>query len=506
MLDRCGLARKIHITYYWTALDTDSVIRQLGNWTETRGSLHARLGAALQRAIAQGLLPPGVRLPAERSLAQALALSRTTVLSAYGTLKADGWLESRPGSGTYVCTRSAVTARHLTQHLVLAGSSTLNLLQVDDSEVLDFAVGTTKPLADLPRELYALGPATMDSLLAERNYMPLGLPALRQAIARHYSERGLPTTPDQILVTSGAQQAIAIVTALYVQRGDTVLVESPTYFGGLDVFRFTGARLAPLYVGPEHVAPGEVRDKLIASGSRMIYLTPTYHNPTGVVMPDYARQALAKVADEFGVPLIEDHCMSELSISGETPPWIARYADAHSTIITVGSLSKLFWAALRVGWVRASVAAVAKLARVKTAADLGCSLLTQAIGAQLMPAVNQAKALRRAQLGERRDLLAGLLRERLPSWEFQVPKGGLFLWVRLPGHDARQFAQFAARYGVAITPGPLFSADDSCIEYLRIPFLLDDELIRLGVERLAAAWQDFLSSPSLRAQRISPIV
>lgn len=198
--------------------------------------------------------------------------------------------------------------------------------------------------------------------------------------------------------------------------------------------------------------------------------------------------------------------MSELSISGGTPEWIARYGGGYSNIITVGSLSKLFWAGLRVGWLRAPEAAITKLARVKTAADLGSPLLTQAIAAQLVPVVNQAKAMRRERLRERRDLLAGLLRETLSSWEFQLPTGGLFLWVRLPGHDARQFAQLAARYGVAITPGPLFSADDSSIEYLRIPFLPEDDVIRLGVERLASAWRDFLGSASLRSRGISPIV
>jgi DNA-binding transcriptional MocR family regulator len=487
-------------------LDIDSVTRQLGNWTEMRGPLHGRLAAALQRAIAQGLLLPGVRLPAERDLARALALSRTTVLTAYTNLKSDGWLESRRGSGTYVCSRAATGARERSRDLVLAGTSTLNLLQIDDSEMIDFAVGTTKPLAGLPRHLYTPDPAIMEMLLEERNYMPLGLPALRQAIAAYYSERGLPTSAEQILVTSGAQQAIAIVTALYVQRGDTVLVESPTYFGGLDAFRLAGARLAALAVGPDHVSPDELRDKLIATGSRLIYLTPTYQNPTGSVMPERTRRALAKVVDEFGVPLLEDYCMSDLSIAGETPSWIARYGGAHSPVITVGSFSKLFWAALRVGWLRASVSAIAKLARVKTASDLGSSLLTQAIAAQLIPAVDQARALRRMQLKGRRDLLAGLLREKLPEWEFCMPDGGLFLWVRLPGQDARQFAQMAARYGVAVTPGPLFSADESCIEYLRIPFLLDDERIQLGVDRLAAAWRDFVRSPSVRAQRVAAIV
>src|SRR5579884_1148833 len=117
MLGAIGLDKKIHFGAYWTVMDTESLIRQLGNWTEGRGARHTRLGMALQRAIGQGLLPPGVRFPAERNLAQALALSRTTVLTAYGNLKADGWLESRAGSGTYVCTQSAVRAREAAREL-----------------------------------------------------------------------------------------------------------------------------------------------------------------------------------------------------------------------------------------------------------------------------------------------------------------------------------------------------------------------------------------------------
>ena len=449
---------------------------------------------------------PGVRLPAERELAQALAVSRTTVLTAYANLKTDGWLESRAGSGTYVCARRAFKARESAQELVLTNSSTLNLLQIDRSEVIDFAVGTTRPLEGLPQELFELKPAAVKSLLTERNYLPLGLPLLRQAIAAYYTERGAATTPEQILVTNGAQQAIAITTALYVRRGDSVLVENPTYFGGLDVFRILGARLAPVSVGPEHIKPREVRDKLTATGSRLIYLTPTNQNPTGAVMPEHARLELVKVAEEFGVPLLEDQCTGELAISGKTPPSLACFSGVNSTVITAGSLSKLFWAGLRVGWIRAPESVITKLARIKTASDLCSPLMTQAIAAQLMQVMNQAKALRGTQLGESRDLLASLLREKLPDWQFQLPQGGLFLWVRLPGCDARRFAQLAARYGVAMTAGSLFSADDSSIEYLRLPFLLEDEAIQLGVERLAMAWGDFVSSPSLHAPRLSAIV
>ena len=387
-------------------LDLDRFVSQLGNWTELRGPLHNRLGSALQTAIQHGLLLPGTKLPAERSLAQSLALSRTTVLAAYNTLKSDGWLESRPGSGTWVRAKPAAHARQQNYEAVLSGSSTLNLLQIDDSEVVDFAVGTPKPLSALPPDRYSISPALQAALLSERHYMPLGFPALRQAVAAYYTRRDLPTTPDHILITGGAQQAISLVAAAYLQRGDSVLVENPTYFGALDVFRFTGARLAPISVGPEHVNPGELRDRLPATGSRLVYLTPTYQNPTGAVMPDPARHEIAQLAEEFGVPVIEDHSLSELSIEEASPPrLIAAHRGASANVITLGSLSKLFWAGLRIGWLRASPGVVTKIARVKTAADLGSALLTQAIGAQLLEVMDEAKALRRAELAAKSDLL-----------------------------------------------------------------------------------------------------
>lgn len=471
-------------------MDVHAVIQQLGNWTLAKGPLHGRLSAAFEQAIGQGLIVPGTRLPSERALAEALALSRTTVLTAYNNLKAEGWLESRTGSGTWVSKRRASAAVHETHAGIVSGTSTVNLLEIDGAEILDFAMGSTLPLAALRKEMYLVDNETQEALLAGRGYMPLGLPRLRTAVARMYTSQGLPTASDQILVTSGAQQALSLIAALYVQRGDTVLVENPTYFGALDVFRLAGARLSPVPVGPDHVLEPMLRDRITSNGPRLMYLTPTYQNPTGATMPESTRQRVAAMADEFGIPAIEDHTLSELTVEGSPPGLIARHSKA-GMVLSVGSVSKLFWPALRVGWVRAPVPVIAQLARVKTGADLGSALMTQAIAAQLLTAFDRAKEMRREELSGRRDLLVSLLRERLPEWEFTVPDGGLFLWVRLPGGDARYFAQCAARHGVALTPGSMFAADESFADYLRLPFVLDEQSLSRGVERLAVAWNEY---------------
>ena len=487
------------------AMDANLLAQQLGNWTQAKGSLHRRLTAAFEHAIEQGMILPGTRVPAERSLAEALALSRTTVLTSYNNLKADGWLESRTGSGTWVSKRRASAARHQTHSAIVDGTSTVNLLEVGGTEMLDFALGCSVPLTELPGELFVLKPDTLEALLGGRSYMPLGLPQLRADVARLYTRQGLPTTSEEILITSGTQQALSLITSLYIQRGDAVLVENPTYFGALDVFRLAGARLSPLPVGLEHVQGSTLRDRLLAAGPRLMYLTPTYQNPTGAVMPASTRRLVAELADEFGIPVIEDHALADLSIEGFPPEPIARHCKT-GTVLIVSSISKVFWSALRVGWIRGPAAVIAQLARIKTGADLSSALMTQAIASQLLTVLDDAKELRKEQLLRRRDLLASLLGEKLPEWEFIKPKGGLFLWVRLPSGDARYFAQCAARHGVAVTPGSMFASDESFANYLRIPFVLDEKSLATGVDRLAAAWTEYQGLANAQSARSSPIV
>jgi DNA-binding transcriptional MocR family regulator len=469
-------------------MDLTSTVQYLGNWSAGTGPLHRRLTRALAGLIQDGLVLPGARLPSERTLADGLAISRTTVVASYNALREQGWLASRRGGGTTVCDVGARPSRDRARASMLETSSLVSLLSLDD-DLLDMATGTTAPLSPLVGETIARSDVFERTLASPRQYWPMGLPALRESIAAMYTRQQLPTRADEVLVTCGAQQAISLVCAWLVQRGDIVLVETPTFFGALDAFRLAGARLSGMPVERSHVDPGLLRDRLFATGPRLVYLTPTHSNPTGAVMPERARRAVAKSIDESGVVLVEDHALAGLTIDGSTPRFIASFADGG--VLTIGSLSKLCWGALRVGWIRGSVAAIRHLGRLKSAADLGGPLPTQALAVSLIGRFEAASAERRAQFGPRRDLLAGLLAERLPDWRFRKPSGGLFLWVQVPGADTRQFAQFAARHGVAVAPGAHFSVDDGPDDHLRLPFLLDEAALREGVERLTAAWHSY---------------
>lgn len=466
----------------------------LSTWPARPGPLHLKLSSAIQDSITQGSLLPGVRLPAERALAHALSISRTTIVTAYGRLRDTGWLESRTGSGTWVSRNHASGVRSHAHSSVVSRGSLLNLLQINDPSIIDLAMSITEPAADLVEQALARAHEEISTLLRQRIPMPLGLQTLRKAVADFYSASGTRTSPDQVLITTGAQQALSLITALFVHRGDPVLVENPTYFGALEVFRFAGARMSPLPVERDHVDPEVLSRKIAAVRPRLVYLTPTGHNPTGATMPTVARQRIARDAENHDIPIIEDDTLGDLLLKGAKPPSIASYS-ATAPILTVGSLSKLVCCGLRIGWIRGPISIVTRLAKLKSAADLGSSHISQVIAAELFSLVPSIRKQRSVELRAKRDLVFETMRSRGVDWSFPEPQGGMSLWLRIPGADTQVLAQVALRHGVGTVPGNLFSVDESHSEFIRLPFLLPMGTLQVGVERLIDAWKELDLSP-----------
>ena len=464
----------------------------LGDWRASDGPLYVQLAAAVRAAVDRADIAPGARLPAERTLAQELGVSRTTVVSAYAKLRDDGWVESRQGSGTSVRRRAAQSGPSA-QEREIVGAFRRNTVFRGMIQNLGTTCEFLGAYLDAASEVRAAAEAVVreeaEGLFAGHGYLPLGLSRLRQAIAADFVRRGVPTVEEQILVTNGAQQAIGLMAALFVERGEPVVVEDPTYLGAIDSYTAAGARLVSVPVGSEGVDVVRLREA-IGRGARMAYLIPTFHNPTGVVLPEPARRAVARLAEQMQVPIVEDHTLSDLSVGGEPPPPIAAFAP-QAPILTIGSLSKLFWGGLRVGWIRGPQALIERLARFKAVADLGSPVLSQAVAARVLPLAPRVKRARKREITRKLDGLTALLREHLPKWTWRRPGGGLLLWVRLPRGNATELAQVALRHGVAIVPGSVNSPDGGFADYVRLPFVQEPEAIEDGVKRLARAWLEY---------------
>lgn len=469
-----------------TKITPAQLAQKLGDWQQGRGALKVRLKSRLAELVLNGELVGGDRLPPERGLAQALAVSRNTVVGAYELLREDGYLATRRASGSVV--QLADGDKRVQHRRTAALSKTVTLPEAgpERDDVVDFAVAHT----DLPEafERYLEGAAlSRRSLLRADTYDPYGLPELREAIAAYTCARGVPTKAEEILITSGGQQAISLIISLYVQRGDAVGVQNPTFFVALDALRMAGARF---FAMPSPVDRETLRDSLLQRAARLLYVIPTHHNPTGATLGAAEREAIAHASESFAMPVIEDITLDELGYDGLAPPPIAALAP-HAPVLLAGSLNKVFWSGLRVGWIRAPRAILTQLARLKTVADLGSNALAQSIALDVLADFNEIRGFRRDVLHHKMQHAVDLLSAHLPEWQFAAPEGGFCLWLRLPVADARPYVQLARRFGVNIIAGSSMTFDDSCLDRLRLVFSGSRETTEEGIRRLAAAWHAY---------------
>ncbi|WP_372352574.1 PLP-dependent aminotransferase family protein [Streptomyces sp. KL116D] len=451
--------------------------RLLTGWAaDGGGALPARLAAALADLAERGDVPAGTVLPSQRELAAVLGVSRSTVTAAYALLESDGRLESRRGSGSRLRGAGALD-RHV-------GEGRLASFDTRTAPV-DLSSGALPGLRVVTEAFGELGPADLAGPLRTDGYHPHGLPKLREGIAAYYRAAGLPTRAEQILVTTGSQQAVWLIAQALVDPGDTVVVENPTYRGALEALRARGARIVP--VGGDRPGAGRAGADVAALRAllgtsvrpRLVYLQPSVHNPTGRTLDSAARGAWTSVLADHGLTSVEDSSCAELTLSDGAPP-----GPLPSSDFTIGTFSKLFWGGLRIGWIRASAPAVARLAGLKKAVDLACPVLEQLVAVRLLARLPEARAERRAALRDGLATAEEVLRERAPDWEWDRPAGGPALWVRVPGADTESLAQQARRRGVAVVPGSAFSAVDGFRDRVRLPFAHDRAVLAGAVEVL----------------------
>ncbi|HMJ37036.1 MAG TPA: PLP-dependent aminotransferase family protein [Baekduia sp.] len=332
--------------------------------------------------------------------------------------------------------------------------------------VISFAGGLPAPeLFDAPGLRTAFAAALADDRFGRTlQYSTTeGDPALRAAIAQRLGSRGLPTGADDVLVTSGSQQALTLIAAVLIEPGDTVLVEEPSYLAALQCFQMAGARVVPIPCDDDGLDPEALPALVRRERPKLLYTVPTFHNPTGRTLPLERRRALAQAAARLGLWIVEDDPYGELRYRGEPVAPVASLPGAEDRTIALSTLSKVLVPGLRIGWLRAPAALRRALVVAKQAADLHTSTIDQAAAAHWLAHcdLDAHVAGLRAAYGPRRDALVDGLPETLPEGSrWTRPDGGMFVWVRLPdGWDADALLAAALEREVAFVPGwPFFPA------------------------------------------------
>ncbi|GAA2076873.1 PLP-dependent aminotransferase family protein [Pseudolysinimonas kribbensis] len=463
-----------------TTLTARQLAASLGSW-RTGGPAYLALADRVRLLVLDGRLALGARLPAERELASHLSLSRTTVTAAYAQLRDTGYLDSIRGSGSVVRLPSRAEAE----------------APPLETDMIDLSKATLPPVPQVA-DAAVRAAALLPSFLGDSGFDVVGQRMLRRALADRFTARGLPTDPDEILVTNGAQAAIALIARTILGRGDRVLVESPTYPHAMEALRQAGGRLEPVAVTTDDGWDAAALEQVLQRTSpALAYLQPDYHNPTGRSMSPELREKLVAIAARQGTTLIVDETMGELGFDLEPGQPVVPFGvhAASDGVVTVGSVGKTLWGGLRIGWIRADRDLIQRFARARFGSDLGTPILEQLIVNELLPDYDRILLERRELLRTGRDHLRLLLADRIPDWHAPNPAGGLTLWVELGAPISSQLALAARSEGVVIAAGPRFGIDGVFERFLRVPFSFPSQVLDDAVGGLAAAWSGVTRHP-----------
>ncbi|MFI6042412.1 PLP-dependent aminotransferase family protein [Nocardia sp. NPDC051321] len=475
-----------------------TLARDLGRWrnvvedgeieSSRRSARPAYLALAegIRLLIHDGRAPLGVALPSERDLATTLGVSRTTITSTYSLLRENGYLISRQGS------RSTVALPRDVQH---DGSkparSIMAMMAASELPTIDMTYAAMAAPLEM-QEAYSVALEGLPTYLGTHGMDPVGVLTLREAIARRYTERGLPTEPDQILVTLGAQHGLRLLLNVLTAPAARVLIDHPTYPNAIEAIRDVGARPVPVPLRPEYPDKGwdldGIRSAARQTAATLAYLVPDFNNPTGLVLDADGRAELAAIARETRMTVVIDESMSDLHLSGEPQPPVAAFAKGNE-IVTIGSASKSFWGGLRVGWIRTNQPLITKLLGIRSTVDLGTPVMDQLATVHLLANADAILDRRRDQLRAQRAALVEAVADELPEWRLSYGAGGMSVWAQLPAPVSTALAATAPNHGVLLAAGPRFGVQGAFERFIRLPFTHQEPELRLAVKAMAAAYE-----------------
>jgi GntR family transcriptional regulator/MocR family aminotransferase len=480
--------------------------------------VYRQIADGVRDAAVEGRLQAGRRLPPTRDLARHLGVNRNTVVAAYEQLAADGWVESRTGRGTFLAHDSARRPSGTVEgeawfypfSRAVEGEAIGRLASIYGLAIANEGISFvgSYPTAELmPVEPFAdaIAEAVRRHGPEVLSYGPTaGWPRLREQIAARMREEGSSIGSGDVLVTNGAQQAIHLVFRTLLDPGDAAVIEEPTYTGALSVLDSVGGRTIGVPVDDRGMRPELLALALERHRPRLIYLQPTFHNPTTAVMDEARRREILRVAHRFRCPIVEDDWAGDLRLEGERLPSL-HALDGGRQVIYLSTFSKKLMPGLRVGWVVAPPAVQGRLLELKRVEDCGTSPVLQAALELFLERGGLEAHLDRIRPAyrKRRDCMIGSLQRHFPrSASWTRPAGGLFLWIRLPaGFDGGELFAAARREGVLFSRGDLFHSDGSGRNCFRLTYSsASPEQIEEGIAKLGSLVRERLDRQEPKAQ------
>ncbi|MFD1202588.1 PLP-dependent aminotransferase family protein [Leucobacter albus] len=450
----------------------------------------ARVAAAIRERIEA--LQPGDRLPGVRDLAADYRASAATISAALAELSALGLVVAEPGRGTFIARRETIAEPDYSWQSQALGHTRVDAARASrlgmygDADSIRLSWGYLAPELQPHEDLRRIGAQAARSTRAWAMTAPAGSSELRRVIAAEYR-----ADPNDVLIVSGGQQGLVFALRTLAEPGSTVITESPSYPGAILAAQSAGLRLAAVPADRGGIVVERLADELARTRARVVYLQPSYANPTGAVLSAERRAQVLELAHSHGAFIIEDDWARHLSFDGQAPnPLFSE--DPHGHVVSLLTLSKPASPGLRLGAVIARGPAGERLRTARVADDLCVSPIVQetALGLLTSPAWPRHLKRLRAALGARRDLMLDTLRATLPGVRVpSIPRGGLHLWARLPaGSDPTAIAAAAAANGVIVGDGQHFFVDEPPAPFLRFSFgsATQAEMVE-GLRRLAPA-------------------
>lgn len=494
---------------------------------ESRTPLYLQIRNQIRDMIFSGMLPPGFRLPPERKLAEALNVNRSTVLNAYHELKADQLIESRVGCGTLVlepgsaaCEPNAtfVSPEPIHWRQLFSGTSSRqqnpllqDLMQLlhRRQDVISFSLGIpavelypSAVFQDLQSEvLRKYGQAALCFLPTE-GYYPL-----RESISQLMRKRGAAVSPEETLVLSGSQQGIDLIARTFIDPGDVILVEEPSFFCAVQVFRSAGARVIGVPIDENGMRTDLLESFLARHKPKFIYTIPNFQNPTGTVMNLQRRRQLLNLAYSYRTPILEDDAYGELRYEGQYIPSL-KALDQHGYVIYLNTFSKTLSPGIRLGWLAAARPVIHQIVMAKQLNDIHSNSVAQFVVDSFLRRglfEQHLQKICREYIKRRDIMMAALDKSRLHGIGWDAPAGGLYLWCRLTEqlNKSTVLLMRAIDQGVTFVPGEAFYLEEQGSPHIRLNFALQPEgVIEEGVKRLAKALKE--AQVSTGGQKIEP--